>query len=407
VSEGLFHAWHNLRTVSPAPLALSAGEARRLALRAQGLLGAAPTGRADRRVRRMLEGVGAVQLDTISVLARSHELVAYARLGPVGRAAVERAYWGGGAFEYWAHAASVVPVEAWPMFATKRRRYRERIQLWGGKVAPEVRAEALARVRDLGPITATELGGARKGGPWWDWSPLKAAVEQLLAEGEVVCVTRRGWRRVYDLASRAVPAELRHDEMSEEESAAALCASAALRLGVATLADITDYYRLERRLARIGIAAAGLLPVAVEGWGSPPAYVHPSAVPLLEAGVRGRHRTTLLSPFDSLIWFRPRTERIFGVKPPLELYVPAHRRTHGYFSMPLLVGGRLRGHVDPARSGRTLVARHVAVDGASVEAMAAALVEAATWVGCDAVAVERVTPAVQRASLDAALRRVA
>lgn len=397
--------------MSAAPLSLSAAEARRLALRAQGLLGAAPAGRPQRRVRTMLETVGAVQLDTISVLARSHELVAYARLGPVGRDAVERAYWGGGAFEYWAHAASVLPVESWPWFGSKRRRYRSGVQLWGeAAVEPAVRAEALARVRDLGPLTATELGGARKGGPWWDWSPLKHAVEQLLAEGEVVCVERRGWRRVYDLAARAIPETLLAQELDDEQCAAALCAAACRSMGVATAADISDYYRLGRHGAdytRMGIAAAGLLPVRVEGWKAE-AYVHPSSLPALEAGVRGRHRATLLSPFDSLIWFRPRTARIFGVKPRLELYVPREQREHGYYSMPLLVGGRLRGHVDPARSGRTLVARHVAVEAPSdVEAMAAALAEAASWVGCHAVAVERVSPPSLRAPLSAALRAVA
>jgi uncharacterized protein len=383
-------------------LDLSASEARRLALRAQGLLGASLGGRPDRRVRAMLERVGAVQLDTISVLARSHELVAYARLGAVARAAVEKAYWGGGAFEYWAHAACVIPVEAWPMFAVKRRRYRDRVRIWGAETDPKVRAEALARIRDLGPLTATELGGARKGGPWWDWSPLKAATEQLLAEGEVACVTRRAWRRVYDLAERAIPPELFHDDLTDEECMALLCASAAERMGVATLLDIRDYYRLEPPKVMAGIEAAGLVPVRVEGWGRASAWAHPTALESLQT--RGRHRTTLLSPFDSLIWFRPRTARIFGVKPPLELYVPAAKRTHGYFSMALLHGGRLRGHADPARQGRTLVARHVALDGAPVEAMASALIEAATWVGCDDVTVERTTPASLRETLSDALR---
>jgi len=392
--------------VSAAPLVLSADEARRLFLRAQGLLGAGPAGRADRRVRAMLERLGAVQLDTISVLARSHELVAFARLGAVGRAAVEQAYWGGGAFEYRAHAASVVPVESWPWFAAKRRRYRAGVQIHGEPVAEAVRREALARVRDLGPLTSAELGQTRKGGPWWDWSPLKIAVEQLLAEGEVACVTRRGWRRVYDLASRAIPAHLFAQDPSDEECAAALCAAACSAMGVATAADIGDYHRLTRlgpHTVPMGIAAAGLVAVRVEGW-KDVAYAHPAQ---LDVPSRGRHRTTLLPPFDSLIWFRPRTERIFGFKPPLELYVPAARRTHGYYSMPLLSGGRLRGHVDPAREGRTLVARHVTVHRADVAAMAAALAEAASWVGCDAVAVESVSPPALRPSLDAALRAVA
>lgn len=405
-----WQGWHNRGAVSQAPIEISASEARRLALRAQGLLGAGPTGRGERRVRAMLETVGAVQLDTISVLARSHELVAYARLGAVGRAAVERAYWGGGVFEYWAHAASLLPVRAWPWFAVKRRRYRTTVQIWGGELTPALRAEALARVRELGPLTAGDLGGARRGGPWWDWSPLKHAMEQLLAEGEVACVARRGWKRVYDLAERVIPPELFHDDLDDASCVAALCAEACRSLGVATEADIADYHRLGRlgrQAVRAGIASAGLAPVRVEGWKGA-AYAHPSALAALDAGARGRHRTTLLSPFDSLVWFRPRTERIFGVKPRLELYVPAAQRVHGYFSMPLLSGGRLRGHADPARAGTTLVARHVAVDAAEVvEPMAAALVEAASWVGCDAVSVERVTPPSLRASLLAAVRTAA
>jgi len=398
--------------VSAAPLPLRADEARRLFLRAQGLLGAGPSGRADRRVRAMLDGVGAVQLDTISVLARSHELVAFARLGGVGRAAVETAYWGGGAFEYWAHAASVMPVHLWPWFAVKRRRYRSGVLIHGEELPAAARTEALARLRDQGPLTASELGGARGGGPWWDWSPLKQAVEQLLAEGEVVCVTRRGWKRVYDLATRAIPAQLLGQDPSDEACIATLCGSACVRLGVGTAADISDYYRLGRFGAgavAAGIAGTGLVPVRVEGW-KDLAYVHPGTLDSLDAPPRGRHRTTLLAPFDSLIWERKRAERIFGFKPPLELYVPRAKRTHGYYTMPLLTAGRLRGHVDPARSGRTLVARNVSVERGAVEAMADALVEAASWVGCDAVALEsvsRTSPPSLRASLDAALRAVA
>jgi uncharacterized protein len=343
------------------------------------------------------------------VLARSHELVAFARLGPVGRAAVEQAYWGmGRAFEYWAHAASVLPVEEWPWFAAKRRRYRGGVVLH--TAAPEAaRAEVLARLRDLGPLTATELGGARGGGQWWDWSPVKSAAEQLLAEGHVVCMTRRGWKRVYDLAERAIPPELLAREPGDAECAAWLCAGACRSLGVATLADITDYHRIGRHgraFVVAGIEAAGLVPVRVQGWRTH-GYVHPDSLPLLDTPPRGRHRTTLLSPFDSLVWYRDRAERIFGFKPRLELYVPRAQRVHGYFSMALLTGGRLRGHADPARQGRTLVARHVAVEAPAVEAMAQALAEAAEWVGCDSVAVELVDPAPLKRPLQQALRRVA
>ncbi|MEE1928065.1 crosslink repair DNA glycosylase YcaQ family protein [Streptomyces sp. TRM 70351] len=373
-------------TAAPAPvLSLSADEARRIALRAQGLLGAPDRGAG---VRGVLRSLGAVQLDTISVLARSHELVPYARLGAVGRAAVESAYWSGGhAFEYWSHAACVLPVEEWPYFAFRRRAYRERGQRWHQLADREA---ACARVRERlaadGPLTATELGGAKNGGVWWDWSETKIAVEWLLDTGEVVCGERRGWKRVYDLAERAVPGRLFHDGLDDAACLRRLVAQAGAALGVATRADLADYHRLRGEQVASVIADTGLVPVEVEGWGKP-AWADPSA---LAAPPRGRHRTTLLSPFDSLIWDRPRTERVFGFTHRLEAYVPKPKRVHGYFAMPLLAGGRLLGRVDPAREGRTLVARQVSLDGPRAAApMAAALWEAAGWVGCDDVRVER------------------
>src|SRR4051794_23966490 len=163
----------------------------------------------------MLRALGAVQLDTISVLARSHELVAYARLGPVGRDAVERAYWSGGAFEYWSHAACVLPVTEWPWFAFRRRRLLARQKRWHDVHQPAVDA-VRERLRTQGPLTTKELGGAKASAEWWDWSEAKIAVEWLLDVGEVACVERRGWRRVYDLADRAIPDGLRREEPSDE-----------------------------------------------------------------------------------------------------------------------------------------------------------------------------------------------
>ena len=158
----------------------------------------------------VLRRVGAVQLDTISVLARSHELVAYARLGPIGREAVEAAYWPASkpkTFEYWAHAACILPIEDWPYYAWRRRAIAARGQRWH-QVSERACDEVLARLRDEGPLTATQLGGAKAGGPWWDWSEVKIAAEWLLDTGRAVCVRRVGWRRVYDLPERAVPAPL-------------------------------------------------------------------------------------------------------------------------------------------------------------------------------------------------------
>jgi len=403
---------------------LSADEARRLALRAQGLLGA-PDRRAG--VTGVLRQLGAVQLDTISVLARSHELVAYSRLGPVGRPAVERSYWSakrpGTAFEFWAHAACVLPMEEWPWFAFRRRHHRQRgWRGWGG--VPEVPTatveKILVQLRDEGPLTATDLGGAKRGGPWWDWSEVKVSVEWLLDIGDVVCVERRGWRRVYDLAARAVPAELLDLDPTDEECLARLVGLAGRSMGVATVADLADYYRLRQDQVVAVLDASGLVPVEVSGWGagpngssrggavrgttSSPAWAHPE---LLAGSARGRHRTTLLSPFDSLIWERRRTARIFGWAQGIEAYKPAPQREHGYFVMPLLAGGRLVGRVDPKRERRTLVVKQLSVETPqAIEAMAEALREAAEWVGCDGVTVERVTPSDLAADLNAALAAV-
>ncbi|MFG1875142.1 winged helix-turn-helix domain-containing protein [Sphaerisporangium sp. NPDC049003] len=412
----------------PAPaLELSADEARRVILSAQGFLGA---GSRRGGVTAMLRRLAAVQLDTISVLARSHELVAYARLGAVGRAQIERAYWHDPAlaFEYWCHAACIVPIGDWPLYSFRRRAYRERRFRWH-EVPPTV-DKVLDQVRNEGPLTTTELGGAKNGGPWWDWSDVKIAVEFLLDIGEVVCTRRVGWRRVYDVAERVVPTSLLGHDLTDAECVARLTGIAGAALGVATRADLADFVRVRGAHGALLDQAlldgtSGLVPVRVAGWsdgrgGRGPAgratpsnaWAHPSA---LETAPRGRHRTTPLSPFDSLVWDRARTERVFGFTHRLEAYVPKDKRVHGYFTMPVLAGGRLIGRVDPAREGSTFVARQVgfepaagragtAVRAGTAEAMAAALWEAAAWVGCDDVRVERVGAPELAAPLQAALR---
>ncbi|MFE0193460.1 winged helix-turn-helix domain-containing protein [Streptomyces sp. NPDC058989] len=393
----------------PSPLpqpvtSLSRDDARRLALRAQGLLGA-PDRRAG--VRGVLRALGAVQLDTISVLARSHELVPYARLGAVGRPAVEAAYWAEApagtsatrphSFEYWSHAACILPIEEWPHFAFRRRARRAKGHRWHVMQDSERSCAAvLERLRADGPLTTSELGGGRNGGEWWDWSETKIAVEWLLDTGDVVCTRRRAWKRVYDLAERAVPGSLLHDDLDDAECLRRLVAQAGAAMGVATRADLADYHRLKGEQVDAVVADSGLVPVEVEGWGKP-AWADPAA---LASAPRGRHRITLLSPFDSLIWDRPRTERIFDFTHRLEAYVPRPKRIHGYFAMPLLAGGRLVGRVDPAREGTTLVARQVSLQNdKAVAPMAQALREAATWVGCDAVRVERCDDARLAAAL--------
>jgi uncharacterized protein YcaQ len=392
----------------PAPVDLSADEARRLTLRAQGLLGATELtsstgrGRGPRAVRGVLDRLGAVQLDTISVLARSHELIAYARIGAVGRATVEQAYWSGDAVEYWAHAACLVPVRDWPYYAFRRRHFAARGMRWHDRPADSVFAEVRARLAADGPLTARDLGGSRRGGPWWDWSGAKIAVEFLLDCGEVVCLRRVGWRRVYDLAERALPAEVRvADTLSDAECIRALVGRAGVALGVATVADLADYPRISRAQVAAALPDTPLVPVRVAGWPEP-AWADPAAPAAL--GTRGRHRTTLLSPFDSLIWDRARTRRVFGFRHALEAYKPAAQRKHGYFAMPLLSGGRLCGRVDPKRDGTTLLARTVSLDTpAAVRPMAAALWAAAGWVGCTEVRLGAVSPSELAGPLSDAL----
>lgn len=383
---------------------LSGAEARTLALHAQGFVGAP-----DGDVRAMLQRVGAVQLDTISVLARSHELVAYARVGPVGRAAIEETYWGrpACAFEALAHAMCILPIELWPHFAARRRRSARGVH---PRRPPEDRAmrEVLAELTARGPLTATDLGGSRSKAPrpenvWWHWSAEKIALERLLAIGTVVCVDRRAWKRVYDLTERAVPARLRERDEDDATCHATLVGLAADRLGVGTLADLRGYFGgMSLPEARTAIERAKLVAVRVRGWDGE-TWASRKALRALSAGIRGTHRTTLLSPFDSLIWDRPRTARIFEFSHKFEAYVPAPDRVHGYFVMPVLAGGKLVGRVDPGRSGTTLVAKRVSGEPAAATQIARALVEAARWVGCDDVTVTEARPAPFKAALRTAL----
>jgi uncharacterized protein YcaQ len=429
---------------------LSADDARGLALWAQGLVaGVLPsvssraslvrrTGAVDATLRRL----GAVQLDTVSVLARSHELVPYARLGAVGREAVEAAYWGGGrgsahpgattTFEYWSHAASILPVEEWPLFAFRRRAYARRGFHWHKEPRKAI-AQVRRQLDAEGALTTGDLGGAKKTSDWWDWSDGKVAIEWLLMLGEVVCVRRVGWRRVYDLSERAIPEEHRTAPEGEQwvddegivgpddETCLRLLLERSVRvMGVGTAKDVVDVHRLNARGVRLTqltemleqMADDGAIRrVEVAGWGQP-AYSDPAALAALDAGGVGRSRTTLLSPFDSLVWHRERTERLFGFDYTMELYVPQDQRVHGYFTMPVLHGARLVARVDPKREKGVLHARQVtfetgrrgAVASSAVTGVAKALREAASWVGCDEVRLDRVVPDAAAPALAAALR---
>ena len=383
---------------------LTADQARRIALWAQGLSGSAPRGAPVDRVRAVLDRLGAVQLDTICVLARSHELVAYARLGALSREAIDEAYWDGQtAFEYWSHAACILPVRMWPWFAFRRRAYRRRGWRW--HQVPMATVDAVrARLRTDGPLTTRELGGAKRTSDWWDWSDAKVAIEWLLDVGEVVCTQRSGWRRVYDIAERAIPAHLHSDRHwvdidgvcgpDDDECLRILVQDAVRTLGVGTLADIADVHRLGVTAVAAVIEDCGLPTVSVRGW-TDRCWAHPDALEWLDSGARSRSRTTLLSPFDSLIWERTRAERLFGMRHRIEAYVPAAKRVHGYFAMPVLHAGRLVARVDPVREKEVLVARRVTLEAGvpidtAVTGTARALAQAREWVSSQHVRVDEV-----------------
>ena len=383
-------------------------EARRIALHAQGFSDPRPPGRVDRRhFRRVLDRVGLVQIDSVNVLTRSHELPFLARLGPYPRPALARWLWGSReVFEYWAHEASLLPVELHPLLRWRMR--RDEGHAWSGvgsfrRTHPGLEEKVLAAVAELGPITLgqlTHLGDAvrreqPRPGHMWNWTPAKKAVEWLFWEGRVSAIRdHRSFERHYVLPERVLPEDaLTAPAPSEADAHRALLLRAARSHGVGTARHLADYHRLNvprcRPLLEELVADGALRPVAVEGW-SQPAYLHPEAV--LPRGVRG---AALLSPFDSLIWERSRTEALFGFRYRIEIYVPAAKRVHGYYVLPFLHDGNLVARVDLKADRQAGVLR---VRGAfaeprfepdrSLPALVERLEELAGFLGLGGVAVE-------------------
>jgi len=378
---------------------MSAALARRVALAAQGFAAARPVSPGRRALGAMIDRLGLLQIDSVNVFERSHYLPGLARLGRYDTAVLDDMLLSGtGPYvEYWAHEAAFIPREAWPLFGWRMREYRERYRR-GGEGWVAAHAELVERLRrrlaDQGPSLVRELEDPRmrSRAGWWDWSDTKRAVEYLLATGEVAPAGRLRFERRYALAEQVLGEELARREVPQAEAIRELIRRSAAALGVGTLADLADYYRIGRAPAARAVAqleAEGeLVPVAVEGWadqrGRPlPAWLHRSA-----RRPRRIEASALLSPFDPVVWFRPRTERMFGFRYRIEIYTPAHRRVHGYYVLPVLLGERLAGRVDlkSDRSAGALVVRSAWVEaGEDPDAVAAALwellQEAALWRG--------------------------
>jgi uncharacterized protein YcaQ len=342
-----------------APIRLSAESARRIALAAQGFGAPRPERPPDaRRLMWLVRRLGLLQLDSVNVLVRAHYLPAFSRVGPYDRELLDRlAGHGPGAraerrlAEYWGHEASLVPFQTLALLRWRMAAVDE--FAWGGirriaRERPELVREVRRLVAESGPIRAAQIPSSRaqrRPGVMWDWHEGKQALEYLFYTGEITAAARVNFERRYDLTERVVPAEvLRSPTPARPDAQRELVRIAARALGIATEPDLGDYFRLPRADSRARIAellsAGELLPASVEGW-SAPALLWPRA-----RRPRSISARALLSPFDPLIWFRPRTERLFGFRYRIEIYTPRSRRVYGYYVLPFLLGDRLVARVD-------------------------------------------------------------
>ncbi|WP_433873801.1 winged helix-turn-helix domain-containing protein [Saccharopolyspora sp. CA-218241] len=386
---------------------MNAAAARRTALAAQGFADPRPAGEVGRRqLRRVLGRIKLLQLDSVNVAVRAHYMPLFSRLGGYPAELVDDAAWTHRArrprllVEYWAHEASLVPVEDWPLLRWRMREYGGSWRKRGRELlerSPDLVDDVLAAVKELGPVGAgaleRELGEQRGSrGPWWDRSDTKRACELLFAMGALTTGARRGFERLYDLPERVLPPHVLGSEPEDEDAIRGLVERSAQALGVATEPDLRDYYRLDPPRSRQAVAElveSGVLePVSVRGW-SQPAYLHESA--RTPRRITGR---ALLSPFDPLIWERSRAERLFGFRYRIEIYVPEAKRRYGYYVFPFLLDGELVARADlkaDRAAGVLRVPGAFAEPGRDREAvateLAGALRDMAEWLGLSGVRV--------------------
>ena len=393
---------------------LSADAARRTALAAQGFARPRPAGRVTRQhLRRVFDDIGLIQIDSVNVLVRAQELPLFSRLGPHPRSLIPDAVASGELFEYWSHAASLLP-------AKNHHHHRWRMELnavdggWARFVTTraELLDKLLAQVRDRGPLAISEFEGRvrNSGGAWWDWDEVKSGIEALFAIGKVAATRRaRDFARLYDLPERVLPTDvIAKQAPTEPEARKALLLQAARSLGVATVPELAFYHfqkvPVVKPLVAELVASGELIPVAVDGWDRP-AVLHPAA--RTPRAITGR---ALVSPFDSLVFERDRTAQLFGFDYKIEIYVPGPKRVYGYYVLPFLLDGQLVGRVDLKSDRAAGVLR---VQAAWVEAdldnpldrpfvaepLVAELGDMARWLGLPTVGV------TDRGNLAAELRR--
>lgn len=377
---------------------LSLKQARRLALSAQGFNGRQPPAAIKAaHVTQLIERLGVLQIDSVNALVRSHYLPLYSRLGNYGQGLLDQAAWSQGRqrklFEYWGHEASLLPLSLYPLMRWRMRQASAGVGIYQqmakfGREEQSTIRRVLQSVREQGALGAGSLSSRQeRAGPWWDWSAEKHALEWLFAAGEVTVAGRRGFERLYDVPEKVLPAALLDQpELSEAEAQRGLLLHAATALGVGTDKDLRDYFRLSPTESRVGLAQlveeGALQVVQVQGW-KQPAYCLPEVkLP------RKVTASALLSPFDSLIWERSRTERLFDFRYRLEIYTPQEKRVYGYYVLPFLHNERIAARVD-LRAERALgrLAVHAVheeepgLDEEGMLALARNLRQMADWLG--------------------------
>jgi len=326
-------------------------QARRIALAAQGFGVPKPAAVGTRQLNLLVQKLGLLQVDSVNVFERSHYLPVFSRLGAYDKAQLDALTFGRRAkyVETWAHVASIVPLETWPLWRWKMRAYKKKNlndpKCWAssnGAMLDWLRAE----LATTGPISAGKIehDANRSKGSWWGWSDVKLGLEYLFLWGEVVPAGRRNFERIYGLAEHVLPADLLDVEISEHDAHKQLLSLAARHHGIGTLGDLADYYRLKKTPAKVVaqelVDEGELLPVTVAGWGKP-AYLHRDArIP------RRIEATALLSPFDPVVWERDRALRMFDFHYRIEIYTPEPKRVYGYYTLPLLLDDRVVGRID-------------------------------------------------------------
>jgi uncharacterized protein YcaQ len=334
---------------------LSPALARRIALAAQGFGRARPEQVGAGHLGRLVDRLALHQIDSVNVLVRAHYLPAFSRFGSYDRGLIDRAAWGRKGerrlFEYWAHEASLLPLDLYPLMRWRMERADRgeigwtRLRAFARGRRPEAEA-VLARIRDQGPLAASDFEGGRSASGWWEWSDAKHALEFLFWAGHVTTATRRNsFERVYDLSERVIPARiLALPTPDASEAQRRLIERAGRALGIATAAELRDYFRLKPAEADAAIAALAeegvLQRVSIAGL-RVPAFLHRDA-----RRPRRIDGQALLAPFDPLVWERTRTERLFGFRYRIGIYTPAEKREHGYYVLPFLMDERLVARVD-------------------------------------------------------------